>query len=322
MSETSMGTTAFRVAVVLFGPEGQGSFNESGLSGARKAQAKGYTVDVHWVAPLAAHDRAAVMAPLCEQGYALIVAHGGQGDGPVALLSGRYPEQAFVVTQGSYQAPNVARYEVLQEQSAFLAGVLAALTSQSHAVGHFSGEKVPPGLRGRAAFAHGLVSAGFEGIFSTQFCGHQHEPVWAQTCVATTARETGIDVLFAMIDGARPGVSQACRDHSVWQIGNVLDWVARDPAVFVASAICDSGAAIAQAIRDFAQGELVLGGYKSFGLEWPELVRLEIAPWVSAEVQQTVALWQQRIVEGAVHIQTHYEGTEYPLPERSVSTQG
>lgn len=305
-----------RVAVVLFGPQGQGSFNESGLQGAQKAAAQGHHVDVHWVAPLEAQARAQAIEPLCTQGYDLIVAHGGQGDGPVSLLAPRYPAQVFAVTQGSYQAPNVARYEVLQEQSAFLAGVLAALASKTQAIGHFSGEKVPPGLRGRAAFAHGLVAAGFEGIFTTQFCGHQHQPDWAHDCVAATARETAIDVLFAMIDGGRPGVSQACREHAVWQIGNVLNWVQRDPEVFMASAICDSGAAIAEAVHDLAQGTLVVGGYKSFGLERPELVRLEIAPWVAEDVRSVVAQWQQRILDGDVQIQAHYEGTEYPLPER------
>ena len=114
-----------RYAVVLFGPEGQGSFNESGLRGAHKARDAGHEVDVLWVAGQSAQQRAAEMSALCGGRYALILAHGGQGDGPVQILAERWPEQAFAVTQGSWAAPNVARYEVLQEQSAFLAGVLA-----------------------------------------------------------------------------------------------------------------------------------------------------------------------------------------------------
>jgi basic membrane protein A len=155
-----------RYAVVLFGPEGQGSFNESGLRGAHKARDAGHEVDVLWVAGQSAQQRAAEMSALCGGRYALILAHGGQGDGPVQILAERWPEQAFAVTQGSWAAPNVARYEVLQEQSAFLAGVLASQWSKTGKVGHFSGEKVPPGLRGRAAYADGLRRAGFEGSSS------------------------------------------------------------------------------------------------------------------------------------------------------------
>ena len=72
-----------RYAVVLFGPEGQGSFNESGLRGAHKAREAGHEVDVLWVAGQSAQQRAAEMSALCGGRYALILAHGGQGDGPV-----------------------------------------------------------------------------------------------------------------------------------------------------------------------------------------------------------------------------------------------
>ena len=103
----------------------------------------------------------------------------------------------------------------------------------------------------------------------TQFCGHQHRPEWARACVSDMAGHSGLDVLFAMIDGGRSGVSQACREHGVAQIGNVLNWVERDPQVFVASAICDSGAALFRAIEDHAHGLLPLGGYRS--LDWRSL---------------------------------------------------
>ncbi|WP_370678855.1 BMP family ABC transporter substrate-binding protein [Comamonas sp. GB3 AK4-5] len=314
MGISNLSPRTARHAVVLFGPQGQGSFNESGLLGARRAQAAGYAVDVHWVAGQSAAQRAEEMQALCSAGYALIVAHGGQGDGPVALLAPQFPRQAFAVTQGSLQAPNVARYEVLQEQSAFLAGVLAARLSRSQVVGHFSGEKVPPGLRGRAAYAHGLRAAGFAGPLITQFCGHQHQPDWARQCVQDMAVQTGLDVLFAMIDGGRPGVSAACREHGIAQIGNVLPWVERDPQVFIASAICDSGEAVLRAIADHGRGQLPLGGYRAFGLEEPALVRLDMADRVGSEDRAAIDDWAQRLLRGDVVLELVYDGPEHPLP--------
>lgn len=305
---------ASRYAVVLFGPEGQGSFNESGLQGAHQARRAGYDVDVLWVAGQSAEQRAQEMSVLGDGRYALILAHGGQGDGPVQILAKRWPGQAFVVTQGSWSAANVARYEVLQEQSAFLAGVLASQYSKTRVAGHFSGEKVPPGLRGRAAYIDGLKSAGFEGGIVTQFCGHQHRPEWARACVSDMAGHSGLDVLFAMIDGGRSGVSQACREHGVAQIGNVLNWVERDPQVFVASAICDSGAALFRAIEDHAHGLLPLGGYRSFGLEEPELVRLEMGSGVDAASRALVETWAQRLLSGQHEIHLEYGGPEFALP--------
>lgn len=309
-----------RYAVVLFGPQGQGSFNESGLLGAQKAQRAGYEVDVLWVAGQSAQQRADEMAQLCDGRYALILAHGGQGDGPVQILAERWPSQAFVVTQGSLRVANVARYEVLQEQSAFLAGVLAGQWSQSRVAAHFSGEKVPPGLRGRAAYIDGLRATGFEGRIATQFCGHQHQPQWAQTCISDMALQTGADIVFAMIDGGRPGVTQACRQHGLVQIGNVLNWVARDPEVFIASAICDSGEALFRAIKDHAHEQLPLGGYRAFGLEDAALVRLEMGKRVDSQIRTLVEDWAQKLLRGEHIIELQYSGEELPLPSRDLQS--
>lgn len=309
-----------RYAVVLFGPEGQGSFNESGLRGAHKARRAGHEVDVLWVAGQSAQQRADEMSVLGGGRYELILAHGGQGDGPVQILAERWPQQAFVVTQGSWSAPNVARYEVLQEQSAFLAGVLARQWSQTGSVGHFSGEKVPPGLRGRAAYADGLQSAGFHGELATQFCGHQHRSDWAQTCVAQMIEQTNLDIVFAMIDGGRPGVTQACREHGAVQIGNVLNWVERDPEVFVASAICDSGEALFRAIKAHERGVLPLGDYRAFGLEEPELVRLEMGARVTAAQRAIVEAWAHQLVSAQHSIALSYSGAEFPLPKEELVT--
>ena len=52
------------------------------------------------------------------------------------------------MTQGLVQGSNLSSYDVLQEESAYLAGVLAALTTRTGVVGHMSGIRVPPGLKG------------------------------------------------------------------------------------------------------------------------------------------------------------------------------
>lgn len=302
--------TRSRIAVALFGPPGQGSFNESGYQGAMRARAAGHELDIHWVAPLAAQDRAYELRALCQQGLDLLVVHGGQGDAPVELMHSEFPQTVFAITQGSFLAPNVASYEVQQEQSAFLAGVLAGLTSRTRVVAHMSGEKVRPGLKGRAAFASGLRQAGADCHFVTAFCGQQHEPDLAYE---TTRRLQGhgADLIFAMIDGGRTGVIRACRELPLRQIGNVLDWVQRDPAVFVASAVADSGRGLARAIDDFVAGRLQCGATVSFGLDEPDYVRLVVAPELLSQLGPSISEWAARVASGAVKIETHYDGPEH-----------
>lgn len=302
-----------RIAVALFGPEGRGSFNESGLQGALRARAAGHALEVHWIAPPDAAGRAEALRALCRRGLDLLVAHGGQGDAPVAAISAEFPDTRFAITQGSFLAPNVACYEVLQEQSAFLAGVLAGLASKTRVVGHLSGEKVRPGLKGRAAFAHGVRAAAPDCRFVTSFCGAQHDVGLAYATAQALQRE-GADLVFAMIDGGREGVSRACREGPLRQIGNVLDWVARDPAVFVASAIADSGSGVTEAVEDFATGRLAPGTTRVHGLASPECVRLVVAPALQAAHSAALALWEQRLRAGEVAPADHYDGPELTLP--------
>jgi basic membrane protein A len=302
-----------RVAVALFGPEGRGSFNESGLQGALRARASGHELAVHWIAPAEPRGRADALRRLCREGVDLLVAHGGQGDAPVAEICVEFPDTRFAITQGSHLSSNTACYEVLQEQSAFLAGVLAGLASGTRVVGHLSGEKVRPGLKGRAAFAHGVRAAAPDCRFVTAFCGHQHDAERAYRTALALQRE-GADIVFAMIDGGRDGVNQACRETPLRQIGNVLDWVARDPKVFVASAVADSGLGVTAAIEDFAAGRFVPGTRKSQGLESPESVRLVMSPELRATFGETIDQWRERLIAGAVVPADTYEGPELDIP--------
>ncbi|CAG2138749.1 hypothetical protein LMG31506_02003 [Cupriavidus yeoncheonensis] len=301
-----------RIEVVLFGPEGRGSFNEAGNAGAGRARDAGHGVTVTWIADPAPEARAIALLALCERGADLIVAHGGQGDYPVSIAAQRFARQRFVVTQGSVRAQNVATYDALQEQSAFLAGVLAAHVSQTGVVGHMSGEKVPPGLKGRAAFLDGVRSAETGVRALTTFCGSQHDPRRAFDTFAAQQR-AGADVIFAMIDGGRDGAIAACRELGIRQIGNVLDWTVRAPDVFLASAIADSGRCVERAIADFRRDAVPFGGAVTFGLAERDVVRLALARDVGHAARAQVEAWGSKLIDGTVRPGLQYEGEEFPV---------
>lgn len=298
-----------RIAVALFGPEGKGSFNESGLRGALRARESGHELAVHWIAPPDAAGRAQELRQLCQKGLDLLVAHGGQGDLPVAAICNEFPHTSFAITQGSFLSPNTACFEVLQEQSAFLAGILAGLASTTRVVAHLSGEKVKPGLKGRAAFAHGLRTSGPDCRFVTSFCGYQHDPDLAYRTAMALQKE-GADLVFAMIDGGREGVNRACRETSLRQIGNVLDWVSRDPSVFAASAVADSGFAVLKAINAFASGQFKANTKVLYGLESSDCVSLIMGESMAHAHGQAIAQWRRKLLEGDVVIAEDYDGPE------------
>jgi basic membrane protein A len=225
------------------------------------------------------------------------------------MVAHAFPHTQFAITQGSFLAPNVACYEVLQEQSAFLAGVLAASITRSGVVAHMSGEKVRPGLKGRAAFADGVHYHNPAVKLVTLFCGNQHDPELAYR-VVTAQANAGADVLFAMIDGGRDGAIRACRERGLLQIGNVMDWTAVDPAMFIASAIADSGHCIGLAVADFLAHRLGLGHKRTIGLENPRCVRLAMAPQVQDVARHNVHIAQNLLLAGTLEAAGEYKGPE------------
>jgi basic membrane protein A len=301
-----------RIHVVLFGPEGRGGFNQSGLAGAERARAKFGKLTVHWCLPADAEGRAAFLRAVCAGGANLCIAHGGQGDAPVALVAHEFAATQFAITQGNFLAPNVACYEVLQEHSAFLAGVLAASISRSGVVAHMSGEKVRPGLKGRAAFAAGVRHHNPKVKLLTVFCGNQHDPDLAHRVVSAQA-DAGADVLFAMIDGGREGAIRACKERGMLQIGNVMDWTTVVPDVFIASAIADSGHCIELAVHDYLAGHLGVGRKQTIGLEDESCVRLAMAPEVSDAARRSVQITQVRLLAGTLEVADEYDGAEMEI---------
>lgn len=243
----------------------------------------------------------------------LLVAHGGQNNAAAQLVAGEMPDIRFVVTQGNVTGPNLSSYEVLQEHSAFLAGALAALTTKTGIVGHMSGIRVTPGLKGRAAYANGVRHANPAVKLLTNFSGNQDDNALSKR-VAAAMIDAGADVIFTMLNAGRMEAIEACRERGVAQIGNVVDWTTIAPDVFIASAVADSGLALFSAAKDVAEGVFRPGIIRQIGLEQPEAVRLTLAERVPAAVRVRIEALSGEIAAKRLDVPTEWSGPEFANP--------
>lgn len=300
-----------RIAGILFGPRDAGSFVVAGQNAFERArQTLGADVTTHWLETRDLDARIAHLRTVALSGPDLIVLHGAQGEAPADALAADFPQLAFSLTQGRIAAPNVASYEVLLEQPAFLAGALAGWIGRSGVVGHLSGERVQAGLKGRAAFAGGLRWARPDACFLSTFCGAQHDPALASRWVEAQA-VAGADVLFTMLGGGRAGAIDACRARGVRQIGDGVDWCALHPEVFVASVFADSGWASYQAIDDFLAGRWRPDARRAVGLEEPHFCRLVTGRDVDVELGRRIAALSADILSGNVVVPDAWQGEEF-----------
>lgn len=306
--------TAKRIAALFAGRIDDRGFMEAGYKGLAAAKDQ-FGAEISWAdgvkpeRPLLEE----VLRKLAADKPALVVAHGGQNNDAARTVAGEFPDVSFVVTQGNVTGANLASYEVLQEESAFLAGMLAGFTTRTGTVGHMSGIRVVPGLKGRAAFANGVAFAAPNVKLLTNFSGNQDDSALSKK-VALAMADAGADIIFTMLNAGRTGAIEACRERKIAQIGNVGDWVATTPDVFVASAIADSGLAVLAACEDMMQGKFQPGTIKKVGLSRPAAVRLSTGPGVPQAVRERLDQAAADIVSGMLVVSTQWEGPEFANP--------
>jgi basic membrane protein A len=308
-----------RIAVFFVGALDDRGFNASALAGARRAAAQG-AAEIAVVAGVP-YDQAAIrrrMAEVLAEADGLVFI-GGQGNAATPDLAAAHPDKRFAIVQGHRTGPNLASYDVRQEESAFLAGVLAAHLTRTGTVAHLSGHRVTPGLKGRAGFVAGVRHAAPRMPILTGFCGTQDDSSVTRAWAAAQCA-AGADILFTMLNAARDGATEACRAAGTRQIGNALDWVAEDPAVFAASALARIDLGVERALADMVAGHMP-ETVVSFGLAQGDFVGLSMAPDIPDAARRAVAEASAALRDGRIALPESYDGPEF-TPEDQTCLPG
>ena len=303
-----------KVSALFAGKIDDGGFMQAGYDGLKLAESRlGVAVAFEQGVAPRPEELTAALRKLAGDRPDLVVAHGGQNNAAAKTVATEFPEIRFVVTQGNVTGPNLASYEVLQEHSAFLAGMLAGLTTRTGIVGHMSGIRVTPGLKGRAAYVAGVRHANPGVRVLTNFSGNQDDNALSRK-VASAMITAKADIIFTMLNAGRAGAIEACREGGAKQIGNVRDWTLVAPEVFVASAFADVGRAVFNAAEDAVQGRFGAGEIRQIGLEAPEAVRLIMAATVPVEARAGIEVAAAEIAARRLEVPTEWQGEEFANP--------
>lgn len=298
-----------KIAIIFVGALDDRGFNQCALDGAKRVHAAKNTATVEIVSGIpyepAAMTKALQDAAGQSEGVIFI---GGQGNLVTPSVAAAFPDCAFAIVQGNVIDANIASYDVLQEQSAFLAGALAARINQTGVVGHLSGHRVVPGLKGRAAFASGVRHMNADVRLVTGFCGTQDDSKITESWARAIAGE-GADILFTMLNAARDGATRACRGAGIRQIGNATNWCKADPETFVASAVARIDLGVERAVSDMMSGNRPTS-VVDLGLA-EAAVSLAIAPDIDATIRQEMVDLAHLISTGNLAVDTRYDGPEF-----------
>ena len=303
------------ISVLIPGNEKDNGFMEAAYRGYSKIK-ENLPVNVSYVSNISATSDEKLLTEalrkLAQAKPEMIIAHGGQCNAPVKIIAAEFPEIKFVVIQGNVKGENISSYTVNQEQSAWLAGALAGLSTKTNVVGHISGAWPNPGLRARAAFYDGLRHTNEKAVFLTWFTGNLDDSAINKKAAEAQIAK-GSDIIYTMLNGGRIGVIDAMKSTGgkVKGIGNVIDWTKVDPKVFIGSAVADASVAIFNAASDFVEGHWKANEVREIGIEQPDVVNLTMSKKVPSSVQKKIAELAQKIKSGEIKINTVYEGKEF-----------
>lgn len=300
-----------KISVIFVGELHDGGFNQCAFEGVKQSQRTAGDMEIDVVGGLS-YDPTAMEQSLRDSAARSdgVVFIGGQGNMVTPAVAADFPDRSFAIVQGNVTGPNLASYDVLQEQSAFLAGVLAARITQTGTVGHLSGHRVVPGLKGRAAFAAGVKHADNAVRLVTGFCGTQDDSTVTEAWTRALIAE-GADHIFTMLNAARAGATRACRRTGAHQIGNAADWCTIDPDVFVASAVARIDLGVVRAISDM-QGRLGRDEIVQLGIG-DDAVSLSMGQDVPKAIRQEIDTLSRQIANGGLLVDTAYDGPEFEV---------
>lgn len=310
----SSSASKLEVAMLLAGSASDGGFMESGFNGLQRAHDQ-LGVEISYKEGVEPEKAAleSALDELASSGVDMVIAHGGQNAEAAKTVAQRFPETMFVVTQANVTGPNLSSYEVLQEESAWLAGAAAGLLTETNVVGHMSGIRPIPGLKGRAAFVDGVAHTNPQATVLSNFSGDQDD-IELSRKIAVAEIEEGADYIFTMLNAGRPGVTQAIQETGrARQFGNVRDFTQDDAKVFAGSAVADSGAAAFAAVKDLVGGTFQAGSSHHIGLENPDAVRLTLSEDIPQEVRAKINDLATKIAADEITVRTEYTGPEFDV---------
>ncbi|MFE4952402.1 BMP family protein [Leifsonia sp. NPDC056665] len=222
---------------------------------------------------------------------------------PLQQVAEKYPHVKFVLLDATLTKPlpNVQELFFHENESSYLAGIVAARETKTNKVGFLGALKQDVIDRYLAGFAAGVKSVNPATQVCYAYVGNLSDPALGKQ-FATTMYGQGVDVIHAATAGSEVGVYQAAEELHKYLIGADVDVRPFAPNYGLTAAGPDFRGAAVLSIDQFLTGQFK-NGVQSYGLK-DGAVRL--LPYndklVPSSVQQEVATAKQSIIDGKITV--------------------
>lgn len=255
-----------RVAVLFPGLVDDQSWNQAGYEGLQRLEAEG--AEIAYTERVNQSQQVEVFRNYAQQGFDIIVGHGGEYMDAALQVASEYPDLEFVVTNGNKGADNVTSFSLSYRDMGVLAGALAGLMTESNKVAVVAGQEIPVALGAVEGFREGVARVNPEAEVNVTYTGSWEDVDKAREAALALIAD-GADVLWHVLDAADAGVLSAAEDEGRMAIGLYGDQSALAPEAHIGAVIADASeliyAAGSQELDGQVHDEGIAAGVVSIG---------------------------------------------------------
>ena len=209
-----------RVGIVLStGGLGDLSFNDAAYRGLQRAEEE-LGISFDYIEPADPSEDQTALRRFASRGYDLVIGVGFQMSDSLRTVAGEYPDTKFAhVDQFFEDIPeNIVSLNFAEWEGSFLAGALAALTSETGNVGFVGGVDFALIHRFEGGFYQGARYINPDIEIQSRYADDFGDPARGRE-IALGMIDDGADVIYHAAGGTGSGVFQAAEEEDIYAIG-------------------------------------------------------------------------------------------------------
>jgi basic membrane protein A and related proteins len=252
---------------------------------------------------------------LSRQGYDLVFGIGFLMHNAVDEIAKQQTDKKFAIIDDEVKESNVASVLFKEQEAAFLAGVAAALQTETKKIGFIGGMKIPVIERFEAGFLAGVQAANPAAKVDVQYSGAFDKAELGQT-IASKMYASGDDIVFHAAGATGNGLFKEATDlkkkdpnRKIWAIGVDQDQSFMGPDVILTSAMKRVDLAVKDISTKAKEGNFPGGKTTVYGLaeNGVGLAPINSNASQKAAIESAVKDWTDKIKSGAVKVPSTLE---------------
>ena len=308
---------AQKVVFLINGALGDNAFYDSGKTG-MDAIGKAYNVETRTIECNfdAAKYQPSLQAAVDYADVIFVISYGFEDQ--LKETADKYPNKTFVNLDTIVQngKNTITSVDYIEEESAYLAGIVAGLTTLDTSIKNINGDKIIGAVGGDVdptiqafifAYENGAHSIDPEIKNESKFLGGAWDDSAKGKQAALQLYDMKADVVFQIAAAAGMGVLQAAKERELYAIGVDSNQNDIEPGYVIASDIKNVGKSIEEVFKTIKDGSFKAGQVLEYGLAKGGVdialeAKVQVLPKV---IQDKVMEVRQQIIDGKLKVERY-----------------